>query len=66
MGNIKGSPRYRVDTKTFENASPPPAEVVKYVVFDRRAGVELGAYFERYEDAENECASLNELSPGLI
>ncbi len=63
MAKIKGSPRYRVDTKTITNAGSPPEETTKYVVFDRQAGVELGSYFEHYEDALVACASLNELSP---
>lgn len=63
MAKIKGSPRYRVDKKLIANPSPPHELIEKYVVFDRRAGVEISAHFERSEDAEKECASLNELSP---
>lgn len=65
MGKF-GSPRFRVDTKTVKNVSPPPEETIEYVVFDRQAGVEVSAHFGRYEDAESECKRLNALSPHPI
>ncbi|CEI02265.1 hypothetical protein XACG115_1930010 [Xanthomonas citri pv. citri] len=63
MIKIKSSSRYRVDTKSIRNASPPPRHIKKYVVFDRQANVELKAEFASLEEAEKHCEMLNKLSP---
>jgi len=55
--------RYRVNKVPVENPSPPPPQLIKYVVFDRQAMKEVSAFFEHEADATKECARLNALTP---
>lgn len=61
MAGKYNSKRYRVDEKSVDNPSPPPAKLVRYVIYDRRAGVEIDKFYGRREDADNECDHLNSL-----
>lgn len=56
--------RYRVEEVEVNNPNPPPEVSKKFAIYDRRASSYINAFFDSREQAEVECSTLNELSPG--